>query len=81
MKILVYAIIAAVSLTSGIATCRLGYIMARNPDAGDRRTMSQRELGVARWLFPVVFFVLGAIFPLFFFVALGASHRASGSSE
>lgn len=81
MQFLIYAALGAVSLVSGIATGRLGYQMASNPDAGDKRTMSERELRIAKWLVPVVLFVLGALFPLFFFVARGARDRAMRSSN
>lgn len=81
MEFLIYAALGAVSLVSGIATGRLGYLMARNPDAGDRRMMSERELDIAKWLVPVVLFVLGALFPLFFFVARGARDRSIRSRD
>lgn len=76
MEIVLLTAIGAVSLVSGIASARLGLGIARNPDAADRRTLSERELGIFRWLLPVGFFVLGAIFPLFFFAALGLTRRS-----
>jgi hypothetical protein len=49
--------------------------MARHPDSGDRRSMSERDLSIGVWLFPVGGFILGAVFPLFYFVARDICRR------
>lgn len=69
------------SVVAGTATSILGYRIAKEPDASDRRMMSERELAAARWLVPVICFVLGAVFPLFFFAALGISHKRARSTS
>jgi heme/copper-type cytochrome/quinol oxidase subunit 2 len=80
MNAALITVILMVSLVSGTATSILAYRLASNPDASDRRMMSERELAVARWMVPAVCFVLGAVFPLFFFAALGITHRRARST-
>ncbi len=79
MEALLIGAIAVVSLVSGIASARIGYRMGRNPGAADRRNLSPRELDICRWLLPAGLFVLGAIFPLFYFSVRSISRRSQNT--